>query len=297
MDTKDTKTRKNIILFFVILIAWILLVVVGSTFLFGAKNASYPESKIQTLEAGDMNFMSKNANIGTETESIAPKGRREGRNVSIDSETKNFNDVKGKILENVEKNRGFVYESSTFNSGNKTLYLNVKIPRENEKSFLLALEKLEELHILSENQSSKDLEDEFKDTDLRLSSLKKRLEKLQELQKENTDVETVIDLEDRINNTIIEIESLEGNKKGLTEQVEYTVISISLKEVGGEKNKNIEPGFGEELKDTLKDVGRFYKTIGKGILFACVYILPIGIIGGIIYFVVRKKKKKKEAEK
>lgn len=222
--------------------------------------------------------------------------RREVKSYEIGADTREFKETYTSIKNLVEVEKGYVDNSSYNNENIESVNMTVFIPKDNVEKFLESVKKINTFNLLYEREYASDAEDAYTDIETRLDSLEKRLNKLYELQKEQTDVDTILNLEDRISDTINQIENLKGNKKNLDSVVEYSRIDISLVEVYTSKdtNQKQEVKMSDEMRDNFKETGEFYKQLFRLCLYLLIKYGPILIIVLIIAYISRKKKPKKE---
>lgn len=225
--------------------------------------------------------------------------RREVKSYELGADTRDFDNTYSSIKEEVSKENGYVDNSNYYNEDVKTVQLQVFIPKDNVEKFLENIKKIDKFNLLYEREYSEDAEKSSTDIEKRLDVLEKRLVKLQELQKNETDVDRVLDLEDRISNVLNEIEQLKGNKQNLNSVVKYSRINISLKEVYQAKDTNQEQEvkFEDNIKDFFKDAIRFNKDLFMALLYIIIkygFVIAVIVIALIIYNKNNKKKNKIE---
>lgn len=224
--------------------------------------------------------------------------RREVKSYELGADTRDFDNTYNNIKEEVSKENGYVDNSNYYNEDVKTVQLQVFIPKDNVEKFLENIKKIDKFNLLYEREYSEDAEKSYTDIEKRLDVLEKRLVKLQELQKNETDVDRVLDLEDRISNVLNEIEQLKGNKQNLDSVVKYSRINISLKEVYQAKDTNQEQEvkFGDNIKDFFKDAIRFNKDLFMALLYIIIkYGLVIAVI--VIALIIYNKNNKHKPNK
>lgn len=214
--------------------------------------------------------------------------RREVKSYELGADTRDFDNTYNNIKDEVSKENGYVDNSNYYNEDVKTVQLQVFIPKDNVEKFLENIKKIDKFNLLYEREYSEDAEKSYTDIEKRLDVLEKRLVKLQELQKNETDVDRILDLEDRISNVLNEIEQLKGNKQNLDSVVKYSRINISLKEVYQAKDTNQEQEvkFGDNIKDFFKDAIRFNKDLFMALLYIIIkfgLVIVIIVIALIIY--------------
>lgn len=218
--------------------------------------------------------------------------RRQIKRYNIEADSKTFDKTYAGIKSLLPKYKGYVDSSNLSNDDTKRVSTNMRIPSTSVQDFIKEIKKVEGFNLLSESESTTDVENNYVDVEKRLTALNKRLEKLYELQEKEENIDRILDIESRLQDTISSIEELEGTKKGLDRDVTYSEVDLTLREVytGNKKNEPTEAPFGEELAGVVKDTGKTYRTLAKGILFTLIYLSPIIIIIVVLNKFVFKKK-------
>lgn len=223
--------------------------------------------------------------------------RKKVKNYDLAADTKKFDDTYTNIKNVLGKYKGYIDSSSYENRDLKNLYLDMRVPYQDVDSFLKDLKDMDNFNLMSEIENSSDVENQYVDVEKRLAALNRKLDKLYELQKDQKNIDTILDLEEKIADTISNIEILEGNKQGLDNDIKYTRISLHLTEVytGPDTvNKETDPSFRDELKGEVVNSVAFYKQLSKGLIYLSIKLAPLIVIL-IILFAVNKKKKNKKA--
>lgn len=282
-------------------IIFLLLIFILSSFLVSC--GSSPDSfRLKTMDKSyevnniNDNYTSESSNY--ESDNIINE-RREVKSYELGADTRDFDNTYSSIKDEVSKEKGYVDNSNYYNEDVKTVQLQVFIPKDNVEKFLENIKKIDKFNLLYEREYSEDAEKSYTDIEKRLDVLEKRLVKLQELQKNETDVDRILDLGDRISNILNEIEQLKGNKQNLDSVVKYSRINISLKEVYQAKDTNQEQEvkFGDNIKDFFKDAIRFNKDLFMALLYIIIkygLVIVVIVIALIIYNKNSKKKNKIE---
>lgn len=278
-------------------IIFLLSICILSSFLISCGSSS-DSFRLKTMDKSyEINNI--NDNYTSESSNYEPNNitneRREVKSYELGADTRDFDNTYNNIKDEVSKENGYVDNSNYYNEDVKTVQLQVFIPKDNVEKFLENIKKIDRFNLLYEREYSEDAEKSYTDIEKRLDVLEKRLVKLQELQKNETDVDRILDLEDRISNVLNEIEQLKGNKQNLDSVVKYSRINISLKEVYQAKDTNQEQEvkFGDNIKDFFKDAIRFNKDLFMALLYIIIkYGLVIGVI--VISLIIYNKNSKKK---
>lgn len=256
----------------------------------GGSSSSYYESSnsYETKSA---------ANEIPNSQEYTESARKKVKSYDLVADTKKFDDIYSNIKNVLDKHKGYIDSSSYENRDLKNLYLDMRVPYQDVDSFLKDLKNMDNFNLISEIENASDVDNQYLDVEKRLAALNRKLDKLYELQKDQKNIDTILDLEEKIADTISNIEILEGNKQGLDNDIKYTRISLHLTEVytGPDTvNKETDPSFRDELKGEVVNSVAFYKQLSKGLIYLSIKLAPLIVIL-IILFAVNKKKKNKKA--
>jgi len=173
------------------------------------------------------------------------------RTIDITLETEIFDTVTNGIIADTEKFGGYIESSNYYLGGyndqsNRNANLSVRIPADKADEFLSR--SYENTHITYRSESTEDVSLQYSDLETRLSTLEAERDRLQELIKDATDMESIVALEKRLSEIRYELESIHTSLKNYDNKVDYTTIWFYISEV-----KKIEPpveaSFGERIKD------------------------------------------------
>ena len=182
-------------------------------------------------------------------------------------------------------NGGFVLTSSTQNgqAGQFTL----RIPA---KRFDRAMDQLRALGtVKADAVTGDDVTAEFVDLQARLGILTDRRDLLRDLQSKATSSSEILRFATLIDQVQLEIENIQGQLKFIHDQVAEGTIKVSLRELGAPEAEEQQPtdvdkpslgtAFNLALQGFLRVLGAV--VVGLG------YLIPIGVIALIAWFVVR----------
>ncbi len=217
--------------------------------------------------------------------------------VYMDVETKEFDDLLNKIYAEVEKSGGYIEKSSV--SGNSYGYdenryadFTIRIPSDKSDGFAEFVSY--NSTVTNKEIITDDVTLSYVDMESRVSALETEKAALEKLLAEAEALEDIIKIQDRLTDVIYEIESYKSQLRTYDNLIDYTTISIFVREV--ERVTIVEEQtVWEEIKTKLADnVG----NIGEGCveIFVFVisnipYILILGVVVIIATKVVKKVKK------
>ena len=218
-------------------------------------------------------------------------------NSNISIESKKFDDDDKALKDLVKQNKGY-FESSSIEgsaeSSRRTAYYTVRIPAANYDSFMDAVGGIGS--VINSSSNANDITSSYVDVQARLKTLNTKLARLEELEAKAESVEDLLDIEDRINDVVYEIESYSAQLKMYDDWIDYCTVNVDIREVATytePKQETIWNRYGEAFKNSLDG---FIKVV-QGIVFVLIYLLPFIVVGLIVFFIVRAIIKKKRSAK
>lgn len=174
----------------------------------------------------------------------------------------------------------------------RNAYFVIRMPKDKYEHFLNAFEKMG--NIIVNELNSKDVTDEYIDTEARLKTLKVQEERLLDILKTATDVEDIIVLEERLSEIRYDIEGYTGNIRKWDNLVEFTTVELRISEVQEVSEPEPEGTMSrsvESFKESTENVVEILKGLvifAFGLAPYLVFIIPIGL--GVMYIMKRRKK-------
>lgn len=189
--------------------------------------------------------------------------RKLTRTVDLRMETQNFVDLTAKIESEVIMTGGYIQTSAISgedkgSSGRLATYV-LRIPAAKLDDFLAKIKT--DGNVLSQSNKIDDITLQYSDTETRLASLRIEQETLMRLLERAETIEDIITIQDRLTNVRWQVESYEAQKRLMDNQVEYSVLNISLAEV-----KDLTPVEAENyLTEAARRFNQAWKDFVKGI--------------------------------
>lgn len=231
------------------------------------------------------------------------------RNVSITLETSTYQTTYDSIIEAISKNGAYIENSNVTGTGKKNnlheATIVIRVPAENMDALIKALDG--NGTVTSSSESVQDVTLEYIDMESRISSLKTERDSITKLLEQADDLDTILELQDKISEINYEIENYESSLLVMQNQITYSTLTLNIKEVieetevaDSEEVRNTT--LGDKMWAALKGSLNFLLILGQGILIVLSALLPVIVIIGIPVTIVlivrhRKKKAKKEEEK
>lgn len=243
------------------LLLFLILLISCST-----KNA---EKNIVTEE----DFIQKNETSEYESDNNYTNTQRKLiKTADITIKSKNVDQIYNLIDKETKVYGGFISHSTK--KINDYAYIEIRIPQNNFETFINEIEKLQtidEKSIFTVDQTQK-----YYDTEARIKNRETLLVKLRNYLKEAKNIEEILKVEDRINSLTYEIEVMKGDFKQLQNSIEYSTISVSIKEPANFQYKFL------KLKDFLNS---FFSNIIFIITGFVGIAVPLVLIIALFYFI------------
>lgn len=233
-------------------------------------------------------------------------GEKVIRTVSLDYETLDFERTTNHVQETVSNHEAFVeysYESSYTPSGGasrqyRTVEYTLRVPTENLNTFLNELEGME-AYKTSEQMGTEDVTQTYRDTEARIGVLENKENRLTELLDQAVTIEEIIQIEDSLSETIAEREMLQSQLDNLDDLIDFTVVRLTVTErprIATERGESV--SFFRHIQDAVTDsLYAFYymlQDVTIFLIYAIPYLVGIGLIGGIVWFITKRIKNRKK---
>lgn len=189
----------------------------------------------------------------------------------------------------INKNKAYV-ENSSISLGSyydQTSYRNaeyvIRVPRDNIDKFINETGSIGK--VTNKEESKEDVTMYYRDTESRLNVLNIKEERILELLKKAEKMEDIIALENSLSDLIYEKESLTGVLKNLDDKVDFSTVTISLREV--QKLSTIDDfktGFGQRMADALSDSLYRFRSNIENLFIGLIYALPAIVILSLISY-------------
>jgi hypothetical protein len=145
--------------------------------------------------------------------------------------------------------------------------------------------------VKSKNISTQDVSEQFYDLQGRLATKKIMQERLQKYLTQAKDVKDMLQIEKELNNTISEIESMEGRMKRLSGQIEYSSVNIFLELPYRTSDEGfVWPDFLQGFREFLSNCVDFFVGLFGIMVYAIVFGVPIIAILAFLYWLLIGKK-------
>lgn len=181
----------------------------------------------------------------------------------------------------------------------KTLSLTVQVEQDKFNEFAQDLERVAEVTYSS--ISNDNVTDTVVDLEGRIDSISAKIKRLEKLYEQANSMEDIITIQTELENAFSDKESLEGQYKNITQQVEYSTFYINLNEVEElQDSTQRRRTFREYLSEAVEQSGISFVRSLENLAILTVYALPYLIVLAIFLVLVKvgtKSKKRKKAKK
>lgn len=230
---------------------------------------------------------------GTESP-VVPAEKKIIRTASITIATQTFEDSLNALKASCEQQGGWI-ESLSENvnsySGLRTAYLTLRIPQSMLDDYLAGTESLG--RTTSRSESAQDVTASYQDTRTRLNTQLALMDRLQALITESADLSDLLALENQIADTQYQIDTLQSSLNATDRKVDYSTVSITLKEEKTAPLTETTVSFGERVVSAIQ-VGweclvNFLGDMAVFLVAALPFILIVVIVVIIIKIIKRRK--------
>ena len=263
-----------------------------------AREEYYPEEPAE-MESGTGGVNTNGA--VTETPQV---NRKLIRTFDVNIETKEFDDVLSGIQTKVQELGGYIEQSSLdggsayYSHYNRYSDMTVRVPSDKLDSFIANVKETANVTYISE--STEDITLRYVDTESRKIALETERDRLLELLEKAETVEDIITIESRLSEVRYELESYASQLRTYDNQVDYSTVHISIREV--DRETKVEPKtfweeVTEEFGDSLYDMGRGFRNFAIWFLGSSPYLVIWAVVIVAVVLVFRTFGKKKRLKK
>ena len=225
------------------------------------------------------------------------------KNANLDIKGDDIKNTYNEILSFAKENGGYELNKNLNLSGNfTTIKAQIKIPPQKLDIFLAYIDEHSE--IINCNISTDDVSAQYADTDIRLKTMRVSLDTYYKMLENAKNIDELLKVQQRIDNTISDIEAMQGKINSWDKQVSESVVTISMHEKGNPQTvkKNVDwsslsaSDMQYLIRNGFVSVVNYIVTLFQWIIIILTTIFPLLIIAGvviIIVFIIRKKKKQR----
>lgn len=180
----------------------------------------------------------------------------------------------------------------------------IRVPREYFTALTSSLDIIG--NVTSLNSSAENITERYTDVESRLTTYRTEESRLLAMLEKAETVEDMITVESRLSDVRYQIESLTATLRNWDNEVNYSTVTLQINEVRKLSEQiPVQRSYWEEmgdgLKDTLGDIGSFFKDLLLWLVSALPILIILAIIVVVILLIVRKtagkRKEKKKSRK
>ena len=230
---------------------------------------------------------------------------------SINMETLTFAETEAKIRESIAKYKGTISSESASDgnyrwyyedggSGTKSLYMTIRIPTKDYRTFLKDLEGAGG-SIRSTSMNVENITRRYNDQSVRIQALETQEKRLLEMMDKAETIKEMITVEDRLTEVQTELNQARTTLSVMDHDVAYSTISLNLQEVVRYTENKITQTFGERIvsafTNSFADFGDFLEDLSIALIYLLPYLLLIAVIVLIVGFLTRKGRAERRARR
>ncbi len=192
---------------------------------------------------------------------------------------------------------GIALEKDPEYGGRSASYV-LRVPKESYERMIEEASKLGQL--TSKTEDVVDATQDYQDMELRLEALRAQHEQVLKLLDQAETLEDVMTIQSELNDLQNEIDMLTGNLKYYDQMVEYSTITVNIREVSDSTMPaSIDPNLGERIQrvfvDSWNSLVKFAESMVLFLVIIVPYlavVVPVGVIVWLIVRTVKKRRKK-----
>lgn len=205
------------------------------------------------------------------------------KNGSVTVQVEDLSQTEKAVNEWVKGFGGYILQSGTYEtSSNYT----AKIPAD---KFDEAMKSVTAFGILKErSQNVSDVTEQYYDLKTRLNNKRVMKEKLEKYLTQAKDVKDMLQIEVELNNTITDIENMEGRMKRLTGEIDYSTININAVLPYGKRDTKVTsaPKFAEAARRFVVNALSFFPKCFVVLLYIIICGIPVLACLGFLYWLL-----------
>ena len=176
------------------------------------------------------------------------------------------------------------YVASSFNHETNAAFT-VRIPAAHFDAAMAAAGNLG--RVRSRNVSTQDVSEQFYDLQTRLDTRKILRDRLQSYLAQAKNMEDLLHIERELNSTLTEIESMEGRMRRLSNQIDYSTITVDLQLPYRTTDQGFQwPSLDRNVRRFLSNVVDFFVDFVAIVLYIVIFGVPILALVAFLYWLL-----------
>ena len=272
-------------------------------------NAGNSTGRLEMEDSKDSGaLLDTNSSTSSSKENVDVKENRKIiEKIYLNAQTKEFDALMEKLSDEIQKVGGYIEASSI--SGDNFEYdneryaeLTVRVPAKQSDKFTEFVSK--NSTITNKEISTEDVTLTYVDIESRISALETEKNTLERLMAKAASMQDVIAIQERLTEVIYEIESYQSQLRTYDNLIDYTTITIRIREVERVEvvgKQNIWQEIGTNLKGGFENVWKFCERLFVFAVSSIPYVLVVAIYAAIVVAIVvlciKRSKKKRNSKK
>ncbi|MCL2285620.1 MAG: DUF4349 domain-containing protein [Firmicutes bacterium] len=225
----------------------------------------------------------------------AERARHIIQTASTELETEYFDEVVAELRQLAPASGGYIESEQISGRRWRVLHMTLRVPSAAFDDVLAQIESLADVR--HSNRQAEDVTDQFYDTAARLETRRIEEERLLALIQDAENVHDLLELERRLSNTRLQIETYNARLTNLAGRIAYSTITVTLFDIAEEEIVPIAgPTMGERIGGAFGDsVDSVVRGFQNFVIFMAGIIIPLvfwGVIAFIAYKLIRRVRRK-----
>lgn len=273
-------------------------------FVKGENTIGMPEAEMDGIfEDSVSNSTSSGSNSTSQQSPSITNNRKIIEKIYFSLQTKNFDNVTGSFESKVLENGGYIEKSQIdgkdfdYDYTQRTANYVVRIPSEKVDVFCEYISGA--CTVMNKEVTTDDVTLKYVDMESRVKALTTEQESLERLLEKAESVSDIITIREQLTNVIYQIESYKSQLRTYDNLIEFTTITIDIREV--EKEEIVEEltvweEIVENLKNNFEDIGDGFTRLFVSFISNLPYLVILAIIALICVFIIKKIIKKAKSK-
>lgn len=230
-----------------------------------------------------------------------PEGRKLIRRVTMEVQTKTLDDLLPALEAQITALGGYLerrelYNGSTASSQWRTAHLTVRIPADKADQFLDTVGNAANVTSLNENLTDVTLD--YVATESRIKALQAEEARLLELMDQAKNLSELLEVEARLTDVISELEAVESRLRLYDNQIDYTSIQLSIRQVTELTTPEDEMTIWERIStgfmNTLTGLGDTLVDLFVWLVISSPVLAVLGVVAFVAFKLIRFFRKRKQ---
>lgn len=178
----------------------------------------------------------------------------------------------------------------------RVAYYSLRIPSDRLDEFLTGVEGIG--RVTSRYETATDMTTQYSDTQMRLTTQQTKLERLNELLKQATDVSDLLEIENEIANTQYTLDQLESSLRTIDRNVERSDVSVTLQEQSaGDTAQTVEltlwQRIGSGFEASVSGLAAFGQNLLVFLAMLLPALIPLTLLAAALWLILRARRRGK----